>query len=64
MTARNDDNSKQQKQQPEKLNFSKVKIRNRGEVVEQQRIDDIIVGKDANGQVTFVDFGGADVETE
>lgn len=54
----------QERRQPEKLDFSKVKIKNRGDVVEQQRIDDIIVGKDGNGQVTFVDFGGADIETE
>ena len=48
----------------QKLNFTKVKIKNRGDAVETRRIDDIIVATDGNGQVTYVEFGGADIETE
>lgn len=44
------------------MTFNKVKIKGRPDAVEHQRIGEVTVGVDANGQVTFVDFGGADVE--
>lgn len=45
-------------------NVQRVKIKGRGEPVENQRIGEITVSTDANGQVCRVDFGGADTEAE
>ena len=45
-------------------NFNRVAIKGRGDAVEHTVIDEITIGRDANGQITWVDFGGADVTTE
>ena len=55
---------KVQRREPQKLTFSKVKIKSRPDAVEHQRIGEATVGTDANGRVSFVDFGGADIEAE
>lgn len=62
MAAKTGDSAKQN--EPQKIDFTKVKIKDRGNAVEHQRIGEVTVGTDANGQVAFVDFGGADIETE
>lgn len=44
--------------------LGKVRIKDRADVREYQRIGEVTVGIDANGQVATVDFGGAEVETD
>lgn len=44
--------------------IQRVKIKDRGDATDHQRIGEITVATDANGQVTWVDFGGAQTETD
>lgn len=52
------------REMPSMEGVKRVSVKGRGDVVESQRIGEVTVSTDHNGQVCRVDFGGLDIEAQ
>jgi len=50
--------------EPQVRTLGRVNVKGGGDPIDHDARGGITIGKDADGKVVFVDFGGADVEVE
>ncbi len=64
MMATSKQNATQDEQTPRSTTLRRVNVKGGGDAVDHDARGGVTIGKDADGKVVFVDFGGADVEVE
>ena len=64
MMATSKQNATQDEQASRSTTLRRVNVKGGGGAVDHDARGGVTIGKDADGRVVFVDFGGADVEVE